>query len=243
MTGTHLDVTGLSVDYGGIVGLQSLSLRVGGGELVGLFGANGAGKSTALKAILGLVKVRGGRVVVNGDDVTGLPAHLVARRGVALVPEGRRIFKRMSVRENLQVGAVARPSRDAARGIDEVFGLFPRLHERQRQLAGTLSGGEQQMLAIGRALMAAPDFVLYDEPSLGLAPMVVENVMSVIVRLAHERGIGGVLVEQNVEAALGIVSRGYVLARGQMVLSGTADELRGSPKLADAYLGTLGQST
>ena len=235
----HLTATDLSVDYGGIVGLQALSLEIGAGELVGLFGANGAGKSTALKAILGLVPLRGGRVVVNGEDVTGRPAHVVARRGVALVPEGRRIFKRMSVRENLQVGAVARASSETARGIDEVFGLFPRLHERQRQLAGTLSGGEQQMLAIGRALMSAPDFVLYDEPSLGLAPMVVESVVTVIERLARERGIGGVLVEQNVDAALGIVARGHVLARGRTVLSGTARELRGSPTLADAYLGTL----
>jgi branched-chain amino acid transport system ATP-binding protein len=235
----RLEVVDLSVDYGGIVGLRALSMAVEEGELVGLFGANGAGKSTALKAILGLVKLRTGRVLVNGLDVTGEPAHVVARRGIALVPEGRRIFKRMTVRENLQVGAVARGAPEVWRAIDEAYELFPRLRERQRQLAGTLSGGEQQMLAIGRALMAAPAFVLYDEPSLGLAPMIVENVFAVIARLARERGIGGVLVEQNVEAALGIVSRACVLARGAVVLSGRADELRGSAKLAAAYLGTL----
>jgi branched-chain amino acid transport system ATP-binding protein len=236
---TGLDVRDLSVDYGGIAGLRALSLSVGKGELVGLFGANGAGKSTALKAIMGLVVPSAGRVVVAGEVVTGRPAHIVARRGVALVPEGRRIFKRMSVRENLQVGAVARASADVPRAIGEVFELFPRLHERQGQLAGTLSGGEQQMLAIGRALMSAPSFVLYDEPSLGLAPLIVETVFAVIARLGRERGIGGILVEQNVDAALGIVSRGYVLARGSLALSGTAEELRGSPKLAAAYLGTL----
>jgi branched-chain amino acid transport system ATP-binding protein len=216
-----------------------VSLDVGPGEIVALIGANGAGKSTTLKAVMGLVRPSAGTIVVNGEEVTGQPPHTTARRGVALVPEGRRVFSRMTVRENLEVGGVTRPRRELPGLMNAVFAVFPRLEERQQQLAGTLSGGEQQMLAIGRALMSRPDFVLFDEPSLGLAPLLVETVFGAIARIAQEFGIGGVLVEQNVEIALGLAARGFVLSRGEIVLSGDAAELQRSPALPAAYLGTL----
>jgi branched-chain amino acid transport system ATP-binding protein len=183
----------------------------------------------------------GGAVLVGGEHVTGQPPHTAARRGIALVPEGRRIFSRMSVRENLDVGAVTRPRRELPGLVERVFALFPRLKERERQLAGTLSGGEQQMLAIGRALMSKPDFVLFDEPSLGLAPLIVDAVLEAIDRIRRELGVGGVLVEQNVDVALGLAGRACVLARGRLVLSGSAVQLRGSPALHAAYLGTLAE--
>ena len=207
-----------------------------------LVGANGAGKSTTLKAIMGMVVPVRGAIIVNGENVTGQPAHTAARRGVALVPEGRRVFSRMTVRENLEVGGVTRPRSEAPTRMNDVFELFPRLKARQPQLAGTLSGGEQQMLAIGRALMAKPDFVLFDEPSLGLAPLLVETVLEAISRISRDLGIGGVLVEQNVNVALGLAKRAYVLSRGRLVLAGTSAELRGSPQLQQAYLGTLAGS-
>jgi branched-chain amino acid transport system ATP-binding protein len=235
----RIDLREVDVYYGEIAALRSLTMSVAAGEVVALLGANGAGKSTALKAIMGMVKPRRGTIFVNGRDVVGEPAHLAARHGLALVPEGRRVFKRMTVRENLEVGGVTRPSAQLSRSMAEVFALFPRLGERIHQQAGTLSGGEQQMLAIGRALMAKPDFVLFDEPSLGLAPLVVDDVFATIQRISRELGIGGILVEQNVELALGLVERGYVLSAGRVVLSGTAAELRDSPQLQDAYLGTL----
>jgi branched-chain amino acid transport system ATP-binding protein len=236
----YIEVRDLSVTYGGISGVSELNLRVGQGEIVALVGANGAGKSTTLKAIMGMVVPSRGAIIVNGDNVTGQPAHTAARRGVALVPEGRRIFSRMTVRENLEVGAVTRPRREVPALMDGVFALFPRMKERQPQLAGTLSGGEQQMLAIGRALMSKPDFVLFDEPSLGLAPLLVDSVLEAIARISRDFGIGGVLVEQNVGVALALAERAYVLSRGRLVLSGQAAELRGSPRLQQAYLGTLG---
>jgi branched-chain amino acid transport system ATP-binding protein len=188
---------------------------------------------------MGTVRPARGTISLNGHDVTGQPAHAAASQGLAWVPEGRRIFNRMTVRENLQVGAVTRPAGQIPSVIEEIFTLFPVLKARARQLAGTLSGGEQQMLAIGRALMARPDFVLFDEPSLGLAPMVVETVFSAIRRIRGELGIGGILVEQNVELALHLVKRAYVLAAGRLAMSGTSEELRGSPRLQQAYLGTL----
>ncbi len=236
---THIDVRGLCVTYGEVRAVADLSMRVERGEVVAVLGANGAGKSTLLRAIMGMVRPTTGAIVVNGRDVVGQPAHMAARNGVALVPEGRRVFKRMTVRENLQVGGVTRSTTEAAGAMDEVFSLFPRLKERAGQLAGTLSGGEQQMLAIGRALMARPDFVLYDEPSLGLAPLVVEDVFATIRRISRELGIGGVLVEQNVGLALDVAVRGHVLARGRVVLSGQAADLLASPRLQEAYLGTL----
>jgi branched-chain amino acid transport system ATP-binding protein len=235
----QIDARDVDVLYAEIAALTGFTLRVAEGEVVALLGANGAGKSTALKAIMGMVKPRRGTIVVNGRDVVGEPTYLAARNGLALVPEGRRVFKRMTVRENLEVGGVTRASAERSHSMEGVFALFPRLKERIRQQAGTLSGGEQQMLAIGRALMAKPSFVLYDEPSLGLAPLVVENVFTTIQRISRELGIGGVLVEQNVELALGLVERAYVLSAGRVVLSGTAAELRDSQQLQDAYLGTL----
>ena len=188
---------------------------------------------------VGMVKPKSGSIIINGENVAGQPAHAVARRGIALVPEGRRIFKRMSARENLEVGGATRSGAEVSGMMAEVFSLFPRIKEREHQLAGTLSGGEQQMLAIGRALMSKPDFILFDEPSLGLAPIIVESVLDAIRRISRELGIGGVMVEQNVAVALSLVERGYVLSRGELVLSGTADELRDSALVQRAYLGTL----
>ena len=234
----QLELRDLSVNYGEISGVRHLSMVVGEGEVVALVGANGAGKSTTLKAIMGMVPPSSGAVLVNGKNVTGQPAHTAARRGIALVPEGRRIFKRMTVGENLQVGGVTRPRGEIPNLMSGVFELFPRLKERVTQLGGTLSGGEQQMLAIGRALMSKPDFVLFDEPSLGLAPLVVERVLDAITHISRDFGIGGVLVEQNVEVALNLAERAYLLSRGELVLSGTATELRGSSRLRQAYLGT-----
>jgi len=234
-----LEIRDLSVRYGEISAVRGLTLRADKGQIAGLFGANGAGKSTTLKAIMGLVRPERGAIVVNGQNVANWRAHLVARCGVALVPEGRRVFKRMSVRENLQVGGVTATRREVTQRLSQVYDLFPRLMERQHQLAGTLSGGEQQMLAIGRALMSRPSLVLYDEPSLGLAPMVTEAVFGVITRLSTEFGIGGVLVEQNVDVALDLVSQAYVLSRGELVISGPPATLRGSAELQEAYLGTL----
>jgi branched-chain amino acid transport system ATP-binding protein len=232
-----LEVDGICVSYGDITALTDVTLNVAQGEIVALLGANGAGKSTTLKAIMGMVKLRGGKIMLDGRDVTGQPAHTAARRGVALVPEGRRIFKKMTVRENLEVGGVTQPASASAANMAEVFELFPRLKERQRQLAGTMSGGEQQMLAIGRALMSKPAFVLFDEPSLGLAPLITAQVYDVVKRISKELGIGIVLVEQNVELALSVASRGYVLARGREALAGVASALLGSPELHRAYLG------
>ena len=234
----QLEIRDLSVNYGEISSVRHFSMVVGEGEVVALVGANGAGKSTTLKAIMGMVPPASGAVFVHGENVTGLPAHTAARRGVALVPEGRRIFKRMTVGENLQLGGVTRPRGEVSSLMADVFELFPRLKERRSQLGGTLSGGEQQMLAIGRALMSRPDFVLFDEPTLGLAPLVVERVLDAIMRIRRDFGIGGVLVEQNVDVALNLVERAYVLSRGELVLAGPADELRGSPRLRHAYLGT-----
>jgi branched-chain amino acid transport system ATP-binding protein len=233
----ELQVEGISVSYGDVTALTDVTLHVAQGEIIALLGANGAGKSTTLKAVMGMVKPHAGKVLLDGQDVTGQPAHTAARRGVALVPEGRRIFKKMTVRENLQVGGVTQPSSKSAAHMEEVFDLFPRLRERQRQLAGTMSGGEQQMLAIGRALMSKPAFVLFDEPSLGLAPLITAQVYEVVKRISGELGIGSILVEQNVELALSVASRGYVLARGREALAGPAAALLGSPDLHRAYLG------
>jgi branched-chain amino acid transport system ATP-binding protein len=239
MTAKRIEIRDLTVTYGEIVAVADLTMHIEGGEIVALLGANGAGKSSTLKAIMGTVRAARGSIHINGHDVTGRPAHAAAGHGLALVPEGRRIFNRMTVRENLQVGAVTRPSAEIPGSMEEIFALFPILKARDRQLAGTLSGGEQQMLAIGRALMARPDFVLFDEPSLGLAPMVVETVFAAIRRIRSELGIGGILVEQNVALALDLVKRAHVLAAGRLALSGTAEELRRSPRLQQAYLGTL----
>ncbi len=235
-----LELRDVAVRYGEIPGLRSLSMSVTQGEVVALLGANGAGKTTALKAIMGLCRPHAGQILLDGRDMVGRAVHAAARDGIALVPEGRRIFKRMTVRENLDVGGVGRPRREAAATLAEVYAMFPRLQERTRQLAGTLSGGEQQMLAIGRALMAKPAFILFDEPSLGLAPLIVAQVLDTIRRISAELGVGGILVEQNVEAALSFGTRAYVLNRGALALSGPAETVRRSPELHAAYLG-MGQ--
>jgi len=233
----RLAVEDLRTAYGEIEVLHGVSLTVEKGQIVALLGANGAGKSTAIKAIMGLVKPTSGRILLDGRDLAGQAAHLAARAGIALVPEGRKIFKKMTVEENLQVGGVVRSGAEVSDRLADIYALFPTLGERRRQVGGTLSGGEQQMLAIGRALMSRPDFILMDEPSLGLAPLVVERVHQAIDRIRREMGIGGILVEQNVSVALGIAAHAYVLMRGSVVLEGDPKTLATSPQLKDAYLG------
>jgi len=232
-----LAIENLRAAYGEIEVLHGISLSVEKGQLIALLGANGAGKSTAIKAIMGLVKPTAGRVLLDGRDIAGEAAHMAARAGIALVPEGRRIFKKMTVEENLQVGGVVRSAAEIRERLADTYALFPTLGERRRQIGGTLSGGEQQMLAIGRALMSRPSFILMDEPSLGLAPLVVERVHQAIDRIRREMGIGGILVEQNVAVALDIASHAYVLMRGTVVLSGEPKTLAASPQLKEAYLG------
>jgi len=213
-----------------------VDLSVSAGTVL-VAGPNGAGKTTLLHLILGISRPDAGRILLDGRDLTGQAAHLAARAGIALVPEGRKIFKKMTVEENLQVGGVVRSGAEVREQLADVYALFPRLGERRRQVGGTLSGGEQQMLAIGRALMARPDFILMDEPSLGLAPLVVESVHQAIDRIRREMGIGGILVEQNVAVALNLAARAYVLMRGSVVLEGDPKTLAASPQLKDAYLG------
>ena len=232
-----LAIDNLRVAYGEVEVLHGISMAVEKGHLVALLGANGAGKSTTIKAIMGLLKPSSGQIRLDGTDLAGQAAHLIARAGIALVPEGRRIFKKMSVEENLQVGGVVRTAAEVRAQLADVYALFPTLGERRTQIGGTLSGGEQQMLAIGRALMARPNFILMDEPSLGLAPLVVERVYQTIERIRRELGIGGLLVEQNMAVALGVASYGYVLARGSIVLEGAPDMLSRSPLVKEAYLG------
>jgi branched-chain amino acid transport system ATP-binding protein len=222
--------------YGHIHALQGISLDVRAGEVVTLIGANGAGKTTALKTISGLLHPRVGRVVFEGRDVSRLPAHELVRLGVGHSPEGRRIFSRLTVMENLLMGAYTRKGDEIGLDIERVFTLFPRLRERAGQRGGTLSGGEQQMLAIGRALMSHPRVLLLDEPSLGLAPILVQQIFS-IIREINEQGTTILLVEQNALQALNIANRGYVLQTGRVALSGPADELRENESVRKAYLG------
>jgi branched-chain amino acid transport system ATP-binding protein len=233
----RLEARDLVVSYGEVPGVRGISLYVEQGEIVALLGANGAGKSTTLKALMGMERSKSGAILLNGVDVTGEPAYTAPRRGVSLVPEGRRIFKRMTVKENLEVGGVTRSAAERPALLAQVYAMFPRLDERSAQLAGTLSGGEQQMLAIGRALMAKPHFVLFDEPSLGLAPLVVAGVMDAVRRISREFGVGAILVEQNVEVALDVASRAYVLSRGRIALQGESAAVRTDPALRQAYLG------
>jgi branched-chain amino acid transport system ATP-binding protein len=235
--GPFLEVTGLEVAYGKITALRGVSLIVGRAEIVTLIGANGAGKSTTVRTLAGLHRPVAGRVVFDGKETTGQAPEEVVRRGLCLAPEGRRIFPRMSVYENLLMGAYTR--RDDAEiksDIDRAFGLFPKLKERTKQLAGTLSGGEQQMLAIGRALMARPKLLMLDEPSLGLAPILVETIFS-IIREINSQGTPVLLVEQNAHKALEVAHRGYVLETGVIVQTGTGKELLESPDVQRAYLG------
>ncbi len=232
-----LEISKLSVAYGGIKAVRELSLEVGRGEMVCLIGANGAGKTTTLKAISGLIAPHSGSVHFDGQSLTRLPAHEVARRGLALVPEGRGVFPRMSVSENLMMGAYSRRDRAAiARDLDQVYALLPRLTERQAQLAGLLSGGEQQMLALGRAMMARPRLLLLDEPSMGLAPLMVQAVFDIIRQIAAS-GVSVLLIEQNAHLALKTCARGYVLENGVIAVSGEAGELAANPAVRQAYLG------
>ena len=222
--------------YGQIHALRGVTLEVAKGEVVTLIGANGAGKTTTLKTITGLLHARQGSVHFEGDDITKEAAHKLVERGIGHAPEGRRIFSRLTVLENLQMGAFSRPKADLTPDIDRVYALFPRLKERARQLGGTLSGGEQQMLAIGRALMSEPRMLLLDEPSLGLAPILVAQVFATIKEI-NSQGTTVLLVEQNALQALSIAHRGYVLQTGEVVLSGTAASLRENETVRKAYLG------
>jgi len=232
-----LEVTGLKVSYGGINAVKGIDLEVRAGELVTLIGANGAGKTTTLKALAGLLKPASGSIHYNGGDITARPAYELVRQGLALVPEGRGVFGRLTVEENLAMGAYSR--RDPARiktDFDRVYGLLPRLAERRRQLAGTLSGGEQQMLAIGRALMSRPRLLLLDEPSMGLAPMMVQRIFETIRAIAAE-GATLLLVEQNARLALETCHRGYVMESGNITLTDSAQRLLANPQVRQAYLG------
>jgi branched-chain amino acid transport system ATP-binding protein len=238
MTAPLLALERLSVRYGGVTALRSLDLVVHRGELVTLLGSNGAGKSTTLRAISQLVPAAAGTLRWNGGVINGLPTERTVKLGIAHCPEGRRVLARQSVADNLELGAWLRRDRNAIRrDLERCYSLFPRLAERRTQAAGSLSGGEQQMLAIGRALMAQPTLLMLDEPSLGLAPKLVAEVMGALSSL-HADGLTILLVEQNAQAALDIADRGYVLEAGELSLEGTAEELLGNPALREAYLGT-----
>jgi branched-chain amino acid transport system ATP-binding protein len=233
-----LRVENLSVSYGAIRALHDVSFEVPQGHIVTLIGSNGAGKSTTLRTISGLIKSTGGQITYDGAAIKGLPAHEIVSRGLCHVPEGRMVFANLTVRENLMMGAYLQ--RDAAlinKERDYVFSVFPRLAEREKQQAGTLSGGEQQMLAIGRALMGRPRFLMLDEPSLGIAPLLVKAIFQQIVEINRERGITILLVEQNANLALEIATFGYVLETGRVILQDQAAALRSDPKVRSAYLG------
>ena len=232
-----LEIRDLCVSYGGIRALKGVSLSVDEGQIVTLIGANGAGKSTTLRAISGLQKVQSGSILYGSEELTSLPAKEIVRRGIIHVPEGRRVFPDMTVAENLKIGAFLRTDKAAiAQDMDYVYSLFPRLKERSWQLAGTLSGGEQQMLAVGRALMSRPKVLMMDEPSLGLAPLIVKDIFS-IIRRVNQDGITVLLIEQNANAALRIADYGYVLETGTIALGGTGEELLKNESVREAYLG------
>ena len=233
-----LKVTDLKVSYGGIEALKGIYFSVEQGQIVTLIGANGAGKSTTLRTISGLVKPASGKIEFEGADITGKDTQKIVSSGIALVPEGRRVFDNLTVRENLKIGAYLRKDDDAIReDMNRVFDLFPRLRERDWQLAGTLSGGEQQMLAVGRAMMTRPKLMMMDEPSLGLAPLVVKDIFS-IIRLLSESGITILLIEQNANAALRCAHVGYVLETGRITMSGSGESLLNDARVREAYLGT-----
>jgi branched-chain amino acid transport system ATP-binding protein len=231
-----LSVRGLTTFYGAIQALHGVDLEVGRGEIVTLIGANGAGKSTLLMTICGNPRARSGSIRLDGQEIGALQTHEIVRRGVAQVPEGRRIFPRMSVFENLQMGATLADPAHFNDDLDRVFTMFPRLAERRLQRGGTLSGGEQQMLAIGRALMSRPRLLLLDEPSLGLAPLIVRQIFEAVGRIAREEGVTVFLVEQNAFHALRLADRGYVLVNGRVRLSGTGRELLANEEVRAAYL-------
>ncbi len=231
-----LKVEEIHVYYGSIHAIKGVSFQVNEGEIVTLIGANGAGKSTTLNTVAGLMKPRQGTVTFEGKVISGMPANRIVPLGMALCPEGRRIFQNMTVRENLEMGGYTRTGEETARTIEEVFARFPRLKERRRQIAGTLSGGEQQMLAMSRALMSRPKLMMLDEPSMGLAPILVDQIFD-IIRELHASGTTILLVEQNARKALQIADRAYVLETGAITLSGTGEELSSSDEVRKAYLG------
>jgi len=232
-----LKIDGLEVFYGAIQALRGISLEVSEGSIVTLIGANGAGKSSTLRTISGLIKPRAGKISFHGQEIQGQPAQKIVALGISQVPEGRRIFPNLTVQENLELGAyLQRDKREIRRSMGVVFGHFPRLEERRAQMAGTLSGGEQQMLAMGRALMSKPKLLLLDEPSMGLAPMLVQEIFSIIKEI-RDQGTTILLVEQNAHMALSVADYGYVMETGTIVLSGTAAELASSEEVKKAYLG------
>jgi branched-chain amino acid transport system ATP-binding protein len=233
-----LEVQNLSVQYGAITALHGISLSVPARGIVTLIGGNGAGKTTTLRAISGMVKPSSGRILFDGQDITGMAPHEIVRRGLAHSPEGRLVFANLTVMENLRMGAyLQRDNQWIAAELDHVFGMFPRLKERRDQAAGTLSGGEQQMLAIGRALMSRPRFLMLDEPSLGIAPLLVKEIFARLVELNRERSLPILLVEQNAHLALEVSSYGYVLETGRVLLADSSTALRDSPEVRSAYLG------
>jgi branched-chain amino acid transport system ATP-binding protein len=231
-----LDVSHLAYSYNGLAAVRDVSFRVGSGEVVALLGANGAGKSTTVKVVAGALKAKAGAIRFDGEAIEGQPSHVVVKRGITLVPEGRLVFPLMTVEENLQMGGFTQPAASVARAIEHSFTLFPRLAERRAQRAGSLSGGEQQMLAIARGLMSAPRLMILDEPSLGLAPIRVQELFRLIAAIAEE-GVAIVLVEQNVHQSLKIAHRGYVMEKGATVLGGTGEELLGNDYVRRAFLG------
>ena len=236
MAKTMLKVSGLKVAYGGIQAVKGVSFEVHEGELVSLIGANGAGKTTTLKAVTGLQPVRAGDIEYLGRSIKGQGPWDLVKQGLVMVPEGRGTFTRMTITENLQMGAFIRDDAEISGDIDKVFALFPRLKERRSQLAGTMSGGEQQMLAMGRALMARPKVLLLDEPSMGLSPIMVDKIFEVVNDI-HSRGTTVLLVEQNASRALGLANRGYVMDSGEVTMAGDAKALLSDPKVRAAYLG------
>ena len=238
MPDVMLKVDNLSVAYGGVQAVREVSLQVRPGEIAALLGANGAGKSSTLLAIIGSVKPREGRVVFEGRDITGTPPDQLVKQGIAMIPEGARVFARQPVEQNLRLGAyTVRDERVYRERLDKVYALFPRLKERREQLAGTMSGGERQMLAIGRALMSGPRLLLIDEPSLGLSPLLVEQVFDALAALNRDDGLSVLLVEQNMAQALEVAARAYVMQSGRVALSGNAAELAASDEVRQAYLG------
>ena len=234
--GVILKVEDINVYYGSIHAIKGVSFEVNEGETVTLIGANGAGKSTTLNTISGLLHSKTGSVTFMGENLAKVPAHKIVAKGLAMVPEGRRVFLQMTVQENLEMGAYTQPGSGVEKDLEMVFEQFPRLKERRRQVAGTLSGGEQQMLAMGRALMSHPKLLMLDEPSMGLAPILVEQIFEIIQSL-HKSGTTILLVEQNAQAALSVADRGYVLETGKVVTTGTGKELLASPAIKKAYLG------
>ncbi len=231
-----LSVENINVYYGAIHAIKGISFEVNQGEIVTLIGANGAGKSTTLQTVSGLLRSKTGSISFMEKNISNLPAHKIVEGGLAQVPEGRRVFLQMSVEENLEMGAFTKKKSSLGEDMDKVYEQFPRLKERRKQVAGTLSGGEQQMLAMGRALMSRPKLLMLDEPSMGLAPILVEQIFDIIVRL-NEGGTTILLVEQNAQMALSVAHRAYVLETGRITLSGTGDELAASEQVKKAYLG------